>query len=409
MADGLQDGIALLGPTTTEEELAAVVEEIRQAERGDRPLIELLREEHPVYAGRGENTSIRMRGYVLRAFEQVGLSSAGLPFVLSELESSRSPYLVAAAARSLRGLGEPDPRLLPFLLKAVGNVMYGDDTVDLGGYWSTSPPTDPTTAMDELVGALVWMGELAAPARDALAELAGAPGALSTSAETKLALLLDRLAETGGCCGGHQEAPSPPIVAWQRPAEREPVPCGIVLEDSEGRTVAFDQLVHGHPTVVTFFYTRCTNPNKCSLTITKLAELQRLLRTRATARPVHTLALTYDPAFDLPVRLHRYGRDRGAAIDDAHRIARVTGGAAEAGRFFRLGVNFGPAAVNQHRIELYLLDSLGRIDRMHTRLQWDPSEVAELAWDLADRPVAAQPAVGSVTWPRKSVAPERWS
>ena len=42
------------------------------------------------------------------------------------------------------------------------------------------------------------------------------------------------------------------------------------LEDQDGARVTFGEFFAGKPSVVAFFYTRCDNPNKCSLTITKL-------------------------------------------------------------------------------------------------------------------------------------------
>jgi protein SCO1/2 len=51
----------------------------------------------------------------------------------------------------------------------------------------------------------------------------------------------------------------------------------VELEDQDGARVKFGEFFTGKPSVVAFFYTRCDNPNKCSLTITKLGRLQRRL------------------------------------------------------------------------------------------------------------------------------------
>jgi cytochrome oxidase Cu insertion factor (SCO1/SenC/PrrC family) len=63
-------------------------------------------------------------------------------------------------------------------------------------------------------------------------------------------------------------------------------------------------------------------------------------------------------------------------------MARATTGFEQLRSFFQLGVNFGPALVNVHRIELFVLDGRGHIDRAFTRLQWDPAEVADHARSL---------------------------
>ena len=50
--------------------------------------------------------------------------------------------------------------------------------------------------------------------------------------------------------------------------------------------------------------------------------------------------------------------------------------------YFDLGVNFGQASVNRHRIELFILDHDGAIAGRFTRLQWNPHEVLQHACAL---------------------------
>jgi hypothetical protein len=50
--------------------------------------------------------------------------------------------------------------------------------------------------------------------------------------------------------------------------------------------------------------------------------------------------------------------------------------------YFKLGVNFGQALVNRHRIELFILDQEGRIAVTFTRLQWDIQDVLHHAYTL---------------------------
>jgi protein SCO1/2 len=47
--------------------------------------------------------------------------------------------------------------------------------------------------------------------------------------------------------------------------------------------------------------------------------------------------------------------------------------------YFGLGVNFNGTIVNQHRIELFVLDPRGRIAKTFARLQWDVREVLDAA------------------------------
>jgi protein SCO1/2 len=152
--------------------------------------------------------------------------------------------------------------------------------------------------------------------------------------------------------------------------------------------MTFDDVFQGHPSIVVFFYTRCDNPLKCSLTITKLGRIQQLLAERGLAAQVQTAAITYDPAFDLPHRLRTYGARRGVRLGEGHRMLRAVGGVGPLRRHFKLGVNFIESLVNRHRIEAYVLDVKGHIAFSFERLRWDEREVVERAIDVMGKVMA---------------------
>ena len=52
-------------------------------------------------------------------------------------------------------------------------------------------------------------------------------------------------------------------------------------------------------------------------------------------------------------------------------------------RYFQLGVSFVGTTVNRHRIELYVLDAAGVIERSVSRLQWDRQYVMDLVSAMA--------------------------
>jgi protein SCO1/2 len=157
-----------------------------------------------------------------------------------------------------------------------------------------------------------------------------------------------------------------------------------VFEDHDGTPVTFGEFFRGRPSIVVFFYTRCDNPFKCSLTITKLARVQKLLEERGLAERVNIAAITYDPAFDLPGRLRGYGENRGVRLGARHRMLRAVEGNDALRRHFKLGVNFITSLVNRHRIEVYILDAEGRVAASFERLQWEERRVAERAAELLE-------------------------
>jgi protein SCO1/2 len=158
---------------------------------------------------------------------------------------------------------------------------------------------------------------------------------------------------------------------------------GVQMEDQDGEAHSFFGAFAGKVSIVAFFYTRCTSPYKCSLTVSRLAQLQRLIRDRGLTDSVRVAAITYDPEFDSPSRLGRFARDRGVTFDDDTRFLRATAGFSELSDYFELGVNYGPSTVNRHQIELYVLDAAGEIAASFTRLQWTLEAVFAAAVDGA--------------------------
>jgi cytochrome oxidase Cu insertion factor (SCO1/SenC/PrrC family) len=371
---------------TSEQEFAELVDRAER-ELDGQLLVELLPERNAVYRGRSANTVNRMRGYLLAAFEHAGLPEEALPYVFEELESGRDAYLVAAAARALRGLKSRSSEAVPFLLKAIENVKYADDAVTFDRYQPSWPLSEHTTALQELAATIAWLGSEVSSALPALRSLMEEPGVLPQGARTKLELVVSELSVGGSCCAvpaspccGHQAKPARSVIHEIRPKADAPI--GVELEDQDGARVRFGDFFTGKPSVLTFFYTRCNNPNKCSLTITKLGWLQGRLADLGFDSRIRTAAISYDPEFDLPARLRAYGENRGVLFTPSNRLFRTKGALAPLEDYFTLGVSFGETLVNRHRIELFLLNQRGQVAGAFTRLQWDVEEVLAQAANL---------------------------
>jgi protein SCO1/2 len=182
--------------------------------------------------------------------------------------------------------------------------------------------------------------------------------------------------ETDSCCT--LPAGLSTVSSWALTSRRscEPIEA-TVFEDHDGAPITFREFFRGRPSIVVFFYTRCDNPLKCSLTVTKLGRIQRLLEARGLFEHIQTAAITYDPAFDFADRLRGYGQARGVRLDGRHRMLRAVAGATALCGHFGLGVNFIESLVNRHRIELYILDAQGRIAGSFERIHWDEHQVVE--------------------------------
>jgi protein SCO1/2 len=369
---------------TPEEAVAELVDAVKRSPERREVLVGLLPERLSLYDGRSANATVRMRGYILAAFEQTGLPDAALPYVLEELENGRDAYLVAGAARALRGLENPTSQVVPFLVKAVENIKYVDDALTFEDYKPRWPIPNFTTALTEIFRTFGWLGAHADSALPYLEELRAQRSAeFSRSVRAEIGNAIERIGSdpraAHDCCGTVPASPSPVVHTLQKKPRKGLSIGEIELEDQEGNTLTFGEFFGGKPSIVVFFYTRCENPNKCSLTITKLARLQRAVVEEELEGLLRTAAITYDPAYDLPPRLRAYGENRGVAFGDDNRMFRTRTGFNELQEYLRLGVNFTGATVNRHTIELFVLDGRGEVAFAFTRLQWDVREVLEQA------------------------------
>ena len=302
----------------SEPQFAALINALSSDPTRREELTDLLREDHPVYDQRGAAATVRMRGWILIALTRVGLTDTALLFVLEELDAGSDAYLVAAAARALRSYANPVAAFAPFVMRAITNIRYHEEPVAIDHYGEYATSATDTTPVRELLATLVWLGPHARGVFPEIKALRANPGGFSK----KLLIEVDRAVKatadparldehgTDACCTlptGFGNA-----LSWARDSRRgcETIE-STVFEDHDGARITFGEFFRGHPSVVVFFYTRCNNPQKCSLTIAKLARLQKLLLDRELTEEIRTAAITYDPAFDVPQRLRGYGQSRG--------------------------------------------------------------------------------------------------
>ena len=393
----------------SEKEFASLVDSIVDRNEGAEQLIEFFQENHSVYDQRGTPAVVRMRGWVMLALSKVGLPESALIYVLEELETGVDPYLVAAAARALRSYPERLPRFAPFLITAISNIRYHDEPLDFGSYGAYSDSGSDTSPVLELLKTLAWLGSNAhcvQPEVDALRTLGGLPQKLWGDVD----VVLTAIRKFDSECKPNNDCCSLPMMnslsAIGLDLRRT---CKSVrqteFEDQFGATCSFPDLFEGHPTVVVFFYTRCDNPLKCSLTITKLARLQSILAERGLAQQIHTAAITYDPEFDSAKRLLRFGEARKVQMNAGHRLLRTTKGFRTLQKHFKLGVNFIESLVNRHRIELYILDSRGMVARSFERVHWDEQKVVDHAASVLQERLPAIATVDSNFADRRIISP----
>ncbi|HET9710615.1 MAG TPA: SCO family protein, partial [Pyrinomonadaceae bacterium] len=314
---------ALPAAPASEEEFAELVDTLVADPNRHDQLTYLLREDHPFYNERGTATVAQMRGWVLLGLARTGVSDHALLFVLEELDTGIDPYLVATAACALRSYAKPNPVLAPFVIRALKQNRYRDDPVSFLAYADYSLGPSSTSPVRELLLTLAWLGPHARsvlPELESIVKSGGLSKKALVEADRTLEIIRgsDQIEETD-CC----KLPDGLInkFSWPGKARRSSESIGsTVFEDQDGVTITYNEFFQARPSIVVFFYTRCDNPLKCSLTVTKLARVQKLLESRNLEEQIQTAAITYDPAFDLPERIRSYGERRGVRVDAFHRM-----------------------------------------------------------------------------------------
>lgn len=352
----------------TTDELADRVREAIETERGE-PLVPLLMESAPLYEGVSARRAARIRGFVLAAMERAGTPDDALPYVLDELENGRDPHAVGGAAAAVRGLAAPGSDLADYLLTALRNIRHRDDALVLTTCEAVGYAPEHTTAVAEIVTSLGWLGARAREALPALETLRGElPSAQRGRVERAITAIADAPRATASCCASRRVRAAVPMAA------RLDHVAAVSAVDQDGRAITLGDYFGGRTSVVGFFYTRCDNPNKCSLTITRLARLRD--RLAEVAPGIQVAALTYDPVHDQPALLATYGASRGFRFSEAHRFLRVDPVDLPRVRdTFELGVSYVGSVVSQHRIELYVVTPEGLIAARFAHLQWDEDAV----------------------------------
>ncbi|HEX6046656.1 MAG TPA: SCO family protein [Pyrinomonadaceae bacterium] len=371
----------------TEELFCSLIEQLAGdvSRRGE--LFDLLREDHSIYDQRGAAVVVQMRGWVLLALARDGLSDAALPFVLEELDAGVDAYLVACAAFALRAYAAPNSAFAPFVVRAVTNIRYRDERVSLEKFGGFAIGPGGTSPVRELLATLTWLGPNARAVVSEIESFRSGPTALSKKYQPAVGEVLAAVRGdadvASDCCSlpsGVQD-----LFSWMKKSRTAASAVeSTVLEDQAGQSITFGEFFHGQPSIVAFFYTRCDNPLKCSLTITKLARVQKLLESNGLAERINTAGISYDPEFDSPQRLLKYGEDRGVRFAPGHRLLRAGEDFDSLRRHFKLGVNFIESLVNRHRIELYILDAQGRVAGYFGRVQWDENDIVQRAIEVLD-------------------------
>jgi len=363
-----------------EEDFEILVNSIRAIPGSGSALTALLKEQHVAYEDKSAAAVNRMRGYVYYSFSINGTPDKAIKYLLEEMESGDNAYTIAAAALAIRHSGARSEKVAGILMKGLNRAIQKNGYLSFDTYRQNWPLSNQTSAVEEVLKTISWMGSYAFAFMEQL-ELLLENGYVSLSDSN-----VDRVKETileirksgelkTDCCTSfvnHNDDKNTARPGWYK---RRSIRKSVQLQAQDGNTISMDHLLKDRYSLIAFFYTRCENPAKCSLTISNLAAIQKKLIALGHAENINITAISYDSYNDSPTLLQAYGAARGLKWNEHTRMLRVTSDFNRIRDYFDLGVNFNGPVINRHSIELYMVDTNGDIVERFQRSQMDNDHI----------------------------------
>lgn len=150
------------------------------------------------------------------------------------------------------------------------------------------------------------------------------------------------------------------------------------LLNQEGAVLRFSQF-RGKAVGVTFIYTRCPLPDYCIRMSNHFARVQKLLaQDAALAGRWHLISVSFDPQFDRPATLRRYGTGYGA---DFSTWDFATDPDTAGTTILRIADGLGLTYANDegliaHNLRTVLINREGMLVRVLNGNEWTPAELA---------------------------------
>lgn len=287
---------------------------IAESARASETLNSILSEEGQHFTALSADEADWLRGHIYAALALASSPSVAVPKAREDLRTSSSPIVLAGIARLLR-------------------------KIEVGNEWNED--------IDSAVSRIRYM--------DIYPEFRFDPPA--TCCWPTLSCLEELKATKSHCCTT-VEATTTPTEEAEFAGELSADALDAILQDQSGKQIGFRSLTEDMPLVLALFYTRCMNPLKCSLTISRLAS-------SALNDPTFAyIGMSYDPEFDTPRRLRTYGDDRNFPYDENSRLVRCTEGWTALRSSLQIQAGYGVSTINSHARELFFVDHAKQLWRL---------------------------------------------
>jgi protein SCO1/2 len=181
--------------------------------------------------------------------------------------------------------------------------------------------------------------------------------------------------------GGSQLTPTTIVPGEPKPGDEVP---DFKLVNQDGKTIRISQY-KGRALALTFIYTRCPDPDQCSLMSANFAAIDKELQQDAALRgKTHLLSVTFDPDYDTPRVLRSYGAAQTGRFseekfehwefatgskDEVKRVAEFFGV-----RYFTDSESGEEKLV--HSLRTAVIDPAGKLVKLYRGNEWKPAEIA---------------------------------
>src|SRR5918911_880794 len=171
---------------------------------------------------------------------------------------------------------------------------------------------------------------------------------------------------------------TPTVKGSSLPKPSDAVP-DFRLINQDGKSVHLGQY-RGKALLVTFIYTRCPQPEYCSLMSANFAEIDRELKKDSDLyNKTHLVSISFDPAYDTPKVLRSYGASATGNYDK-ETFAHWEFTTGDAGEVKKMAEFFGFTYLPDkdqfvHSLQTALIGPDGKLIKLYSGNEWKPSEV----------------------------------
>jgi len=181
--------------------------------------------------------------------------------------------------------------------------------------------------------------------------------------------------------GGSELTPTTVVPGEPKPGDEVP---DFSLINQDGKPIRLSQY-KGKALALTFVYTRCPQPDQCTLMSNNFAAIDKELQQQPDVYvKTHLLSVTFDPEYDTPKVMRSYGASHtGRYSEEAFKHWEFATGTAE--EIKRMAEYFGIKSFQDsadgqeqliHSLRTAVIDPTGKLVKLYRGNEWKPGDLS---------------------------------